>query len=168
MDPQRAVPVVVRRAQPADAAELADVHVRAWRETYPGLLSDELLANLSVPEHEALWRGILAGPDAGGAWLARRTGEGPVVGFVLVRAPQDDDAPRPVELGMVYVLAEAQRGGVAQARRDAALGDAPAYRWVARDNPRARAFYARNGFAPDGASKTIPHWDAILDIRLVR
>lgn len=159
-------PVAVRRATLADAPALADVHVRAWRETYPGLLSEALLASLSVAEQESAWREILRGPDAAGAWLAEH--DRAVVGFVHVRAPQDADAPRPVELGMLYVLAEHHGGGVGHALVDAALGDRPAYLWVARDNPRARRFYARQGFAPDGASKRIERWDDILDIRLVR
>jgi hypothetical protein len=31
---------------------------------------------------------------------------------------------------------------------DAAVGSAPAFLWVAVDNPRAHAFYARNGPEP--------------------
>ena len=156
----------VRRARPEDAPSLAVVHVQAWRETYPGLLSDELLANLSVPEHEAMWRDILASTDAPGAWLAHVGGD--VVGFTLVRAPHDDDAPRPHELGMMYVLDAVKGAGVADILVTAALGDVPAYLWVARDNPRAQRFYARHGFVADGATKTIPHWDDIVDVRMVR
>lgn len=156
----------VRRARREDAPVLAVVHVQAWRETYPGLLSDELLANLSVPEHEAMWREILTGPDAEGAWLSEAS-DG-VVGFTLARTPQDDDAPRALELGMMYVLDAVKGAGVADALVTAALGDEPAYLWVARDNPRARRFYSRHGFVADGAEKTIAHWDDILDIRMVR
>ena len=156
----------VRRARPEDAPSLAVVHVQAGRETYPGLLSDELLANLSVPEHEAMWRDILATPDAPGAWLAHVRDD--VVGFTLVRAPHDDDAPRPHELGMMYVLDAVKGAGVADTLVTAALGDVPAYLWVARDNPRAQRFYARHGFVADGATKTIPHWDDIVDVRMVR
>lgn len=158
--------LVVRRASVADAPALAVVHVQAWRETYPGLLSDQLLADLSVPEHEELWRTILMGPDAQGAWLAQ-AGDA-VVGFTLVRASQDDDAPRPLELGMMYVLDAVKGTGAAHELVSAALGDAPAYLWVARGNPRAQRFYARHGFAADGTSKTIPRWEDIVDIRMVR
>lgn len=156
----------VRRATIEDAPRLAVVHVQAWRETYPGLLSDELLANLSVPEHEELWRSILTGPDAAGAWLAER--HDAVVGFTLVRAPREDDAPRPRELGMMYVLDTVKGTGVAHTLVTAALGDSPAYVWVARGNPRAQRFYARHGFVADGTSKTIPRWEDIVDIRMVR
>ena len=36
-----------------------------------------------------------------------------------------------------------------------------------RDNARARGFYARNGFAPDGATKIDPDFAAPI-IRMVR
>lgn len=41
-------------------------------------------------------------------------------------------------------------------------------RWTAEDNPRARAFYARNGFTPDGARKVEPSWEDLAEVRLVR
>jgi len=40
--------------------------------------------------------------------------------------------------------------------------------WVARQNPRATAFYARNGFALDGAEQVDPHAPSITDARMVR
>lgn len=40
-----------------------------------------------------------------------------------------------------------------QALLDAAIGDAGAFLWVAADNPRAHAFYRRNGFAADGEAQ---------------
>ena len=52
---------------------------------------------------------------------------------------------------------------------DAALGDDPASLWVLEDNPRARAFYRRHGFDPDGAVKThTVDGAAIREVRLVR
>lgn len=158
--------VVVRTARPQDAAEIADVHVRAWRETYPGMLSDELLASLSVPAHERMWGAILGGTDAAGAHVAER--EGRIVGFALACTPHEDDAPRDVELGMLYLLDEAKGTGAADALVEAALGGGPAFLWTADLNHRALAFYARHGFRRDGASKRIARWDDILDVRLVR
>ncbi|MCS6582511.1 GNAT family N-acetyltransferase [Curtobacterium citreum] len=53
-----------------------------------------------------------------------------------------------------------------QALLDTVLADRPASLWVAADNPRAHAFYRRNGFTPDGAESAfgpIPR-----TVRLVR
>lgn len=50
-------------------------------------------------------------------------------------------------------LADLHGTGAGQLLLDAVLGDSPALLWVAKDNPRARRFYARNGFAADGAEE---------------
>lgn len=48
------------------------------------------------------------------------------------------------------------------------MGDGPAQLWVARDNPRAYAFYRRNGFRPDGAEQVMPEAEGFVEVRLVR
>lgn len=50
----------------------------------------------------------------------------------------------------------------------AAIGSEPATLWVAEDNPRARGFYARNGFTPDGTRKVDEAADDLAEIRMVR
>ena len=58
--------------------------------------------------------------------------------------------------------------GTGQALLDAAVGDRPAFLWTAEDNPRAQAFYRRNGFIADGARKIEPEWENLAEIRMVR
>ncbi|WP_258369928.1 MULTISPECIES: N-acetyltransferase [unclassified Curtobacterium] len=74
-----------------------------------------------------------------------------VVGFAAVQTIAELHAVRPEELTMLYVLARAHGGGAGQALLNATLGGRPASLWVAANNPRARAFYRRNVFTPDGA-----------------
>ena len=75
---------------------------------------------------------------------------------------------RPVELTTLYLRAARHGSGLGQELLDAVLGDRPASLWVAEDNPRARRFYARNGFAPDGARQTLALWEGLVEVRLVR
>ncbi len=49
---------------------------------------------------------------------------------------------------------------------DAVIGEQPAFLWVAEDNPRARAFYARNRFRADGAEVTEDI--GLTEVRLTR
>ena len=39
---------VISPAGPGDAADLANVHVRSWRQTYPGILPQAALSRMSI------------------------------------------------------------------------------------------------------------------------
>lgn len=68
----------------------------------------------------------------------------------------------------LYVCGAHYGTGAGQALIDEALGDGPAMLWVAKENPRATAFYLRNGFHFDGVEQTDPHASTITDARMVR
>lgn len=55
------------------------------------------------------------------------------------------------QLDHIYTLTATHGSGLGQRLLDTALPDGKgAYLWILNDNPRAEAFYARNGFVPDG------------------
>jgi GNAT superfamily N-acetyltransferase len=154
--------ITIRRAVPEDAERIADIHVTGWRETYAHLLSAEFLAARSSDpaRHRA---SIERGTPV---FVAELDGE--IVGMACAGPSQDDDHPRDLQLWFIYQYARAHGSGTGQALLDAVLGDSPAYLWVAEGNPRARAFYARNGFVPDGERKIEPTWEDLAEIRMVR
>jgi ribosomal protein S18 acetylase RimI-like enzyme len=158
--------IEVRPAVPADARSIAEVHVRAWQETYAHLVPEDALARLSVEQRERRWGEILS--DGGSLnWVATEGTR--VVGFAGSGAARDHDSPRPLELQSIYVLASHHGSGAGQRLLDAAVGTAAAYLWVADDNSRARAFYLRNGFHPDGAEDMHSLVGTpVLAIRMVR
>jgi len=140
-------------AGPGDAGDLARVHVQAWRETYPGLLPQAYLDNLSVPRHARLWRGRLMSTRE--VTLAAEDADG-VVGYCSggeSRIPGDGGA----EISTLYVLRRAQGAGLGRrlltdtARVLAARGAASLVIWVLRDNTPARGFYEHLGGKLDGA-----------------
>jgi GNAT superfamily N-acetyltransferase len=156
----------VRPAVLTDARGIAEVHVSAWREAYAHLVPAEALARLSVDQRELRWRELLANA---GVTIWAAVDDGDVVGFARSAPSREADGPRDLELPEIYVLASHYGTGAGQKLIDVALEGRPAYLWVADDNPRARAFYARNRFQPDGATKTGPlAGTAILEARLVR
>ena len=66
-----------------------------------------------------------------------------------------------------YVRPEAWGTGVAARLHDrvlAALGPGPARLWVLEENHRARRFYERRGWAPDGNTRPVPFPPFPLDI----
>lgn len=154
----------VRRATTDDAEAIARVHAASWRETYGRFVDDpDTDPWFDVERRITMWR----------AELARRalstvvaTDDSGVIGFAAVQAVSEPDAVRPEELTMLYVLARAHGTGAGQALLDAVLGDRPASLWVAADNPRAHAFYRRNGFVADGATSSFG--PIATTVRLVR
>ncbi|MCB5290731.1 GNAT family N-acetyltransferase [Arthrobacter sp. SO3] len=155
--------LTVRAAVPDDAAGIARVHIQAWRESYAHLLPAEVLAGLQQAPREARWDAIIAAATAD-IWVAC-AGTG-IVGWASAGAGRDDNGPRPRELEGIYVLASHYGSGAGQMLLDAAVGDGGAYLWIAEDNPRAFAFYRRNGFVPDGA--TAEHELAGTPVRIRR
>ncbi|MGY2745339.1 N-acetyltransferase family protein [Pseudarthrobacter sp. O4] len=141
----------IRPAVPDDARSIALVHIQAWRESYAHLLPADILAGLDHGAREKMWRTLIAAgtPDV---WVASDGAE--IIGWASASAGRDADAPRPLELEGIYVLASHYGSGAGQSLLDTAAGGRPAYLWVAADNPRAFAFYRRNGFVPDGATTT--------------
>ncbi len=160
--PERATdPRVVRRAVPEDAPSVAAVHVRSWQAAYRGLVPDEVLDSLSVDRRAALWVDAIADPNPrSGVWIAEQGGV--PVGFVHVRPTKDvDAAPSTGEVSAIYLAPEAWSLGLGRALLDSAVADLrrngfqAATLWVFQDNERARRFYERASWTPDGALKSI-------------
>jgi ribosomal protein S18 acetylase RimI-like enzyme len=154
----------VRGAVRDDAPTIATIHATSWRETYGRFVDDpETSPWFAVEQRIGMWRDYI---DQGVLTTRVASLGGEIVGFAAVQAVDDPDAPRAEELTMLYLLDRAHGSGAGQALLDAVLGDRPAQLWVAADNPRAHAFYRRNGFRPDGAESSfgpIPR-----TVRLVR
>lgn len=141
----------MRAAVEADAPAIARVHVAAWREAYVRQLPAELLAGLDVERRAAAWETIIS---EGRTNVRVAEIDGQLIGWASAGAGRDADGPAPIELEGIYVLAAAYGIGLGQRLLDAAIGSSPAYLWVMADNPRAHAFYRRNGFVADGSIET--------------
>lgn len=173
----------MRRATPADALSIATVHVRSWRGAYPGLIPQSYLDALRPEDRVGMWEHTLAAtawPRTGTVVLLGPGGddgedeEGPIKGFVSISPTRDDDAdPSSVgELLTIYLDPSAFGSGGGDLLMSAALVAfrAASYHsatlWVLDTNARARKFYERRGWAPDGASK-LHDWGAFVatDVR---
>jgi ribosomal protein S18 acetylase RimI-like enzyme len=155
----------VRQAAPEDAEALARLHLECWRETYAHLLSPGFMARQGVEGRLAMWRQLLAGPHAGRHYVA--VDGGTLVGFAG-SFPPEDGVREQTELWGIYLLASHHGRGLGQELLDAAMGKETAALWVAEDNPRAQAFYRRNGFVFTGARDTIEDWEGLPEVRMAR
>ena len=138
------------------------------------MLSDQFLSAVDPAGRLALWQGLLARPEPAEAWVACDSDL--VVGFAGIRrgpAPGSPAGHPPpssgdLELWGLYLLESHQGLGLGGRLLDHALGTSAASLWVAANNHRALDFYRRFGFEPDGAQDTIPDWENLPIIRLVR
>lgn len=138
------IPVGVRRAGLADAAAIAEFQTECWREAYRGLVPQDYLDRVGVADRLQRWRDRLAGRRE----VALAELDGTVVGVVSWSPGQEPDAPAR-ELKSLYVAAAHRGTGLAARLLERAVGSGPAYLWVFEGNPRAQAFYGRNGFCYD-------------------
>ena len=142
--------VVIRSATAGDAAEIANVHVSAWREAYRGLLPDAFLEGLPLAfrRRKRMWSALL---DDGNRpiFVAEATDHG-VVGFVAASSPRDRELAGSGELSSIYLLYSYHRRGIGRALLERAFarlraeGYQSAYCWVLEHNPSV-AFYRRTG-----------------------
>ncbi len=141
---------LIRRALPADAEQIAHVHVETWRTAYRGIVPQHVLDSLDAAARAADWTEWLGRPEclvyvaSDGSELCGFAAGGPL------REPVDQCD---CEVYAIYVQAQAQRTGVGRTlmasltREFAAQGYQRPAVWVLANNP-ARHFYARLGGLP--------------------
>jgi diamine N-acetyltransferase len=148
----------LRRAVPGDAPTLAVLAERTFRDAF---------SVRNSPSNMDLQCDRYFGPDMQAREISDRgivttlaIASGQLIGFTQlmpVRAQPLVAAKRPAELNRLYVVAEWQGKGVAQALLKDALASAKAagadclWLGVWEHNPKAIAFYRKSGFEPVGA-----------------
>lgn len=167
--------VRLRRARPTDAAALAEFGARTFKTAYRGLMTDaELDGYVARTYGEAQQRDEMARPDsvvlmaedgdrlAGFAWIYR----GPRPPCVTV-----EDA---VSLSRIYVDPAGQSHGVGRQLLAGAMAEARgmggSLLWLAvwQRNPRAVAFYRREGFTELGRTGFETDPDPACDLVMAR
>jgi GNAT superfamily N-acetyltransferase len=148
----------VRPGTVEDALAIEEIRVRGWQAAYRHVLpANELDA---MPIDASRWRARLEQPPGGWSTFVAEDG-GAVVGFAAVGPSRDE--PRVGELYAIYVAPDAWSSGagralIQRAEQQLAAEYREATLWVLEDNPRARAFYERAGWAADGARKAEARW----------
>lgn len=146
---------IIRVATNDDVLAMARVHIASWRETYPGLVPEPMLARLSIASEAIRWQRMLDHPHALGsalAFVADQRGE------VVAYGSCNDQRAGPLrergftgEVSELYVLRKAQRqraGSLLMAAMASALlerGHRGISLWVLEHNAPARRFYERLG-----------------------
>ncbi len=139
----------VRRAIPADAFDLAAIHVTVWRETYRGMMPDTFLDGFTIDAFRKRWSERLQAPEPRVAILTGELKGQGIVGFGVCGPTRDG---RLGTDGEIYAINIIERGkhkglgtqlmfGLAKALQENGF-KAPGL-WVLEANVSARKFYDR-------------------------
>ena len=167
--------VTVRWAQVKDARAIANVHVASWRAAYPGLLPDEVLAELSIDAREREWRKWLSEGGERQHTLLAESGGG-VIAFCTLKMPSaDEDEGEDVgEIPALYADPRYFATGVGTLLIEAGLevmrerGYREAILWMLEGNERAAAFYERRGWHRDGGRRPSRYYPGLVGPTEVR
>jgi GNAT superfamily N-acetyltransferase len=146
----------IRALTPADAQATGRMHLAAWHEAYDALLPAAFWDRFTEEARVAAIRRAATEPWPGQVNVVAER-EGRIVG-VAISGPTRTHLPHGFppatahEVFSLYVLASEYGSGTAARLLEAVLPSGEAGElWVFEANRRARAFYAKHAFVPDGA-----------------
>lgn len=158
--------LVLRPGQPSDAAGIASVHVRSWQVAYRGIVPQQQLDQMSIEERTERWESIFEMDESGEVPVISdkivAEADGEVVGFACFGPDRDRlDEHERGEVWSIYVDPDSWGTGAGYALLLEAMAGLREQRctraslWVLEANERARAFYERQGWRPDGTLQEI-------------
>jgi GNAT superfamily N-acetyltransferase len=190
--------VVIRSASTADAAQIAAVMRDSWFAAYDGIIARALIDRATAPDGGARvrqsfrvrpWQRVIAAVAGERPPAGDTSGAGPsgIVGYASFGPERDVLGmpwPHPLtpagsdgqvaELYALYVHPAWWSTGTGRALMDQVLakvraaGYASIALWVLEANERARSFYRRAGFAPDGARHVLDDLGGVIEVRYRR
>jgi ribosomal protein S18 acetylase RimI-like enzyme len=184
--------VVIRAGSAAHAAQIAAVQREAWFAAYEGVIAPEVIDRVTTPDNGARvrqsfrtrpWQRMLvavdpAAVDPAASGTVGYASFGPEMDVLNAPWPHpltaDGQGGRVAELYALYVRPAWWSTGTGRAlmekvlARSAAAGYRSITLWVLRDNQRARRFYERAGFAPDGATNVLTGLGGVIEVRYRR
>lgn len=175
------MPTGARLARTSDVDDIAAVQVRAWRQSYAGLIPEGMLDELDPMQLASAWaHGILNPPTVRHRLLVALEGESgtdEVIGYAAIGPSADPDYAGDTETGELLALAidpAHQRMGHGSRLMAAAIdylradGSIEATTWVSVGDAARRAFLLAAGWGPDSAYRDLEvDGEPVREVRLV-
>ena len=136
-----------RAAERRDLSAIGTVHVETWRDTYAGLLPDDMLLRMSPDIEASRWGRVVGG---GGLVIVAESDVDGIIGFGSAGRSRLRELPYGSEIYTLYVSPNHQGRGAGRLLLTALFealelaGHSSALIWVLRDN-QARFFYEAMG-----------------------
>lgn len=155
--------VSCRVAWADDAAAIAAVQVRAWRESYADLLPADVIAALDPDQIAEGWRQSLGRPKDARQRVLVALERNLVTGYAITGPSQDPDADNVADGEITDLTVDPHQRGkghgsrLLQACVDTLQADrfTRARTWLASTDDDGRAFFVGTGWDADGAHRTL-------------
>lgn len=159
--------VSVRTAWAADAATIAEVQVKVWRERYADLLPADVLDELPLDAFTVQWERSIARPKEARQRVLVALERTHVRGFAATTPAVDADAnpAHDAEITEIAVEPAHRRAGHGSRLLHAAIdtvrsdGFGRATLWVSSTDDTLRDFLTAQGWAADGAHRELDLYD---------
>jgi ribosomal protein S18 acetylase RimI-like enzyme len=158
----------VRRADPTDSTEIAQVQVDSWHTSYRGIVPNGVLDELHVEERVHWWERVLTDGTDGRFTFVAEDETGQIVGYASGGPSRSQIPCYAGEIYAIYVVHSHQRRGIGRqlvatvAAQLACDGRRSMLVWVFKENWAARRFYERLGGRLVG-SKQVERGGAVLE-----
>jgi GNAT superfamily N-acetyltransferase len=187
---------MIRSASSADAPQIAAVMRDSWFAAYEGIIAHQIIDRVTTPDGGARvrqsfrtrpWQRMIAAVASHPRAAAAGQATPGIVGYASFGPERDvlgESWPYPrtaagaegrvAELYALYVRPTWWSTGTGRALMDRVLARVSGARyrcitlWVLEGNARARRFYERAGFAPDGARHVLDDLGGVTEIRYRR
>lgn len=141
---------LIRSAVVGDEAEIANVHIHSWLQSYPGIVPDQVLKKLALSfrQRRDWWGKTLKNKTP--VFVAESREHG-IVAFSSIDSARDKEFAGYGEITTLYCLDEYKGLGIGRALFQRALSALRklnydrAYLWVLEDNPTRRTYLKWHG-----------------------
>jgi RimJ/RimL family protein N-acetyltransferase len=161
--------ITFRLAIPADAPDMAEIHMRSWEVVYKDIIPEEFIFEKNSTRY-SLYKRVIT-DDNKNTYVIQLNGK--TVGIMRVAPPQDDDVSDDFyELHYIYLHPDCFRKGIGTKALifafDIAHNLEKKYMniWVLADNINSRRFYEYCGFIADGKIRKVEYGKALDCIRM--
>jgi RimJ/RimL family protein N-acetyltransferase len=146
-------PITIRLAVPADAPDMAEVHMRSWEVAYKNIIPAEYINQKNATRH-ALYARVIT-DDNTNSYIIQYAGK--TIGIMKIAPPQDDDVGDDFYgLHYIYLHPDYFRMGIGTQAMEFAfekarcIGKTGMIVWVFDENINSIRFYEKCGFHTDG------------------